>query len=578
MESKIAYLSSEFALSDDLPIYAGGLGILAADILYQAADDNVPLVGATLFYREGFFKQQIDEQGNQKHYYEKIDTEKVGLVDLDHLLEIPFPNRKVYLKIWKKDVFPTEQPNNQTTKLRESELQPSEARTAQPASLYLLDADLPENSPTDRKLAYRLYERVWAPHVDHDLLLGIGSVKLFRQLGIPIKTWHINDDHASFNILERLREYLGSGLTLSQAREKVKAETVFTTHTPVGGAESKFSRQEIIPVFTALFAGLNVNPEEIYDLGKRELEGEEFFSLTVFAMRHARTVNAVSKKHFEVAKELWGFIDNLPLTYITNGVYSPRWTAPELANFSNLSDTDLWNAKLAAKKRVSSKLKLDPNALVLAWAKRFTQYKQPLLLLSDLPRLAQILNNPEKPVYLLMSGKAHPEDPQGQEFVKTVISATHDPRLNRHLIYVPNYNLGIARDLLAASDVWINTPVPGWEASGTSGMKAVFNGALNASTLDGWWAEGFQPEAGKQLANGWAIDPPNADALYQLLEEKIVPTYFASKTREASSAKSRASFDRRGQWLAMVKEAFATCGTRFNTKRMLEEYQKLYFP
>lgn len=556
MKPKIAYLSSEFALSDDLPIYAGGLGILAADVLRQAADDNFPLVGVTLFYREGFFKQRIDAAGNQEHFYEKIDPAAAGLVDLDHLLEIPFParnasparhagashagwrsdaggpDRKIYLKIWQKNVQSTNQPINQST-------------------LYLLDADVPENSSPDRTIAYRLYERVWAPHLDDDLLLGIGGVRLFRKLGIPVKVWHINDDHASFNILERIREYLGQGLSLSAAREKVKAETIFTTHTPVGGAESKFSKEEITPILAALFGPLKVDPLKVYELGKREWEGQEVFSLTVFAMRHARAVNAVSKKHFEVAKELWSFIGDLPLTYITNGVYAPGWTAPELHGIHPKGVTE---AKQRAKARVAPRLGFDPNALVLSWARRFTEYKQPLLLLSDLNRLAKILANPQRPAYLLLSGKAHPEDPVGRDFVKTVIAATHDPRLNRRLIYLPNYNLEIARDLLSASDVWLNTPVPGWEASGTSGMKAVFNAALNASTADGWWLEGFN---GK---NGWVIDPPDANSLYHLLEEEIIPTYFQDQEK----------------WAAMVKEALATCGTRFNTKRMLEEYTKLY--
>lgn len=549
-DPEIAFLSSEFALSDDLPIYAGGLGILAADVLYQAAEDHFPLCGITVFYREGFFQQKLDENGNQQAYYQKIDPAQAGLVDLDHLLEIPFPDRKVLLKIWRKEVHSSRFQSTTDIKL---------------SYLYLLDADITENSPEDRKITDRLYERVWAPHIDDDLILGIGSVRLVRALKLPIKVWHINDDHSGFNILERLREYVGQGLTLSQARDKVKEETIFTTHTPVGGAESKFSKEEIFPIFAKLFEGLEVQQEELWELGKRKVDGgEEVFSLTVLAMRHARVVNAVSQKHFEVAKKLWGFIDDLPLTYVTNGVYPPRWNALELTG------TDPVKGKLAAKTRVAEKLGFDPKALVLVWSRRFTEYKQPLIFLTDPDRLAKILTNPQKPVYLLMAGKAHPEDPQGQEFVKAVFSASRNPLFNQHLLYFPNYNLTLAHDLLAAADVWVNTPTLGWEASGTSGMKAVFNHALNASTLDGWWAEGFNPRV------GWAIDPPTADSLYKLLEDEIVPTYFGSEANKASFAEGGASCDHSDKWQAMVKEALATCGQRFNTKRMLEEYKKLY--
>jgi len=557
---KVAYISSEFALSDDLPTYAGGLGILAADMLYQAAENQFPLCGISILYKEGFFQQKIDPEGNQQHFYEQIDPVKAGLIDTGATVAVPVMDHTVQLKIWRKEVHSSQFAVHSGT-----------------SSLYLLDADIPGNSPEDRKITDRLYERVWAPHLVDDLALGIGSVRAARKLNLPIEVWHINDDHGSFNILERLRENLAQGMALEEAREKVKAETIYTTHTPVGGAESKFSREEIFPVFASLFQGLNADSEEIWKLGKREWNGKEVFSLTVFAMHHARAINAVSRKHLDVSRKLWKFIGDLPLTYVTNAVYAPRWTAPEIRRMGNQKSgrleeapsKEIWEAKLRAKRSAAETLahlafekrRFDPKAMILVWARRFTEYKQPTLLVSDLDRLIKILTNREKPVYLLMAGKAHPEDPQGQEFVKQVINASRDPRMESHLIYFPNYNITLAHNLLSAADVWLNTPIPGWEASGTSGIKAIFNCALNASTPDGWWLEGFSPSAPSgKVANGWEINPPNADNVYHLLEKEIIPTFY----------------DQREKWIAMIKESLRSCGPQFNTRRMLEDYRKLY--
>ena len=553
MKPKVAYISSEFALTDDLPIYAGGLGILAGDVLYQAADRKLPMVGVTVFYREGFFQQLINPQGEQQHFYEAISPEEAGLKDTGEIIKIPLTDHELYLKIWKKEV---KDPNSKNS-----------------VPLYLLDGDIPENRPEDRKVSDRLYERVWAPHLIDDIVLGIGSVRLIRKLGIPIETWHINDDHGGFNTIERVREYMSQGMGLDEALEKVKSETIFTTHTPVAGAESKFTKEKFMPVLTALFAEQSVDLEKLYELGKREWDGKDLFSLTVFMMHQSRKVNAVSEKHFDISKNLWEFIgEDIPQTFVTNAVYSPRWTAPELKEVWDRKDSDLKKAKLQAKTRTAKEVAevsldgktFDPEALVICWARRFAKYKQPNLLISDIERLAEILTSKEKPVYLLISGKAHPEDVEGQKFVKKMIEASRNPLLEDHLIYVPNYSLDRAKELLAAADVWLNTPVIGWEASGTSGMKAVFNAALNASTGDGWWLEGFNPSTGSgQVANGWMIEPADEDyatPTYDLIEKEIVPTYF----------------DNPEKWIKMVKEAYNSCGEKFDTKRMMAEYSKLY--
>jgi len=555
MDPKIAYVSPEFALTDDLPIFAGGLGVLAGDILHQAADSKVPLVGITVFYREGFFQQLINPKGEQKHFYKIANPEEVGLKNTGELIKIPLVDHELYLKIWKKEVK-----------------SPQSGNTVQ---LYLLDADIPENRPEDRKISDRLYERVWAPHLIDDLVLGIGSVRLIRKLGIPIETWHINDDHGGFNTVERIREYIARGMVMDEALEKVKSETIFTTHTTVAGAESKFSKEDLMPVLTSLFADQPADLEKLYELGKREWGGKEIFSLTVFMMRQSRKINAVSKKHFRVSKKLWEFIgEDIPQTFITNAVYSPRWTAPELDAIWRLwkfkevwqnGGTVLKSAKLQAKKRTAQELvkvsldskTFDPEALVICWARRFAKYKQPNLLISDIQRLAKIITNKDRPVYILISGKAHPEDVEGQNFVKNIVEASRDPSLENHLIYLPNYGLKRAIELLSAADVWLNTPVIGWEASGTSGMKAVFNAALNASTGDGWWLEGFN---GK---NGWMIEPDGEDyatPTFDLIEKEIVPIFY----------------DDPEKWGEMLEEAYRSCGARFDTTRMMEEYTKLY--
>jgi len=536
MEPKIAYVSAEFGLEEGLPLYAGGLGVLSGDILYQAAESRYPLAGITVFYRGGSFRQKIGSGGSQETFFESVDPEKAGLKDTGEIVKVPILDHDLALKIWRKDVG-----------------HPASRQPGGSVPLYLMDSNIEENRPRDRKITDQLYERVWAPHIIDDLVLGIGSVRLARALRIPIAVWHINDDHGTMNIFERIRERMAQGDSLEEARRKVKTETVFTTHTPVGAAESRFERDELISILTNLFKGIEVDLEKIWKLGERELGDRRVFSLTVFAMRHAREVNAVSKKHFGVSKKLWEFIgEDVPTAHVTNAVYSPRWAPPE-------------KDKLEIKKRAAEEVKkisldnqtFDPRALVMAWCRRFTGYKQPGLLLTDKGRLIRILTDPERPVYLLISGKAHPRDREGQEFLKRIVQAARDPEFGNHLIFIPDYSLAKAQSILAAADVWLNTPVVGMEASGTSGMKAVFNRALNAMTPDGWWPEGYN---GK---NGWVIKPRGeeyAGPLYELVEKEIVPTYYGDRER----------------WEEMVEEALKSCGEKFDTPRMLGEYAKLY--
>jgi len=577
MSKKVAYLSAEFAVSPELPTFAGGLGVLAADTLYQASDRNLPLVGVTLFYVAGCFNQWLDEEGNPREECVRVDPRRAGLADTGVVVKVPLPGRSVHLKVWKKKVGKS--------------------------TLYLLDADLPENSELDRTMAHRLYDgRALPSRVERSALLGVGSVRALRELGEEIAVWHINDDHTAFSILERIRERLSEGDSLVAARAKVKEETVFTTHTPSLGAESVFGLGEMEGVLKALFRGTSVPVGDLLALGERRTgDGELRFSLTVFAMRHSRAINGVSRAHQKVSRSLWKFVwsdftktssgrvREIPITHITNGIYPKRWVAEPIGalyrkylavdwdqrtddpalwgRVKDIPDSDFWQARAEAKKLLAAEIsrragrKVDPQALVLGFARRFVEYKQPTLLISNRERLASILRGRGRPVYLLMSGKAQPGSSGSGKLVREVVRAAEDPIFMGRLIFLENYNLDIARLLVSGSDVWLNTPIPGHEACGTSGMKALYNGVLHASTLDGWWAEAFDGE------NGWKVDGPDfADSLYALLEKEIVPLYY---NRDGGGVPAK--------WVAKVKHALANLGHRFTTARMLKEYyEKVY--
>ncbi len=564
-ESKVAYLCAEFAVSPELPTFAGGLGVLAADVLHQASDSRLPVVGVSLLYAAGCFNQWLDEEGNPREECIRIDSRKAGLSDTGVIVDVSLSDRVVYLKVWKKEIGNV--------------------------LLYLLDADIPENSELDRTMAYRLYDGRERPsRLERSLLFGVGAVRALRKLGEDISLWHLNDDHSSFSVLERIRERVSAGEDLAAARRRVKEETVYTTHTPVAAAESVFGLAEAKPALAALFRGTNVSIEELCALGAREAEGKECFSLTVFSMRHSRTINAVSQAHQKISRNLWSFIwPSAPeeeITYVTNGVYLGRWVVEPLAQLyrqylapgwasraddpslwekvSSIPDGDFWEARLKAKEALVAEVRrrtgreLDSQALILGFARRLVSYKQPALPLSSPERLASILCNPEKPVYLMMSGKVQPHGEV--DLIHTIVAAAKDPVLKGHFIFLENYGLELARLLVSGSDVWLNTPIPGNEACGTSGMKALYNGVLHASTLDGWWVEAFDGE------NGWEVTGPDfADSLYSLLEKEIVPLYY------------RQSDGMPKEWLAKVKRALSGLAPRFNTVRMMKEYgEKVY--
>ena len=583
----IAYLSAEFAVNDNMPTYAGGLGVLAGDILMEASDSNFPLVGISLFYRQGVFQQTISLDNQQETQHFELNPEELGVKEVYDsngkplVIEVPLASRIVYLKVLKK--------------------------MANKTPLYLLDAATDLNNSLDQDLTNRLYEGEWTPHISQDILLGVGAVWLARSLNLPIKLWHINDDHAAFSILERIREQLVLGKTLAEAKEEIKRTTIFTTHTPVSGAESLFPTEIISPYLESLFNGCKVSLLDLLKLGGVGLNERKAFSLSVLALTLSGKINSVSKRHSQFSQKLWSFLfpapakDKNPIIPITNAVYPKRWVCkpmdqlyakyldPNWGDFSDKTElwqkveeipaADLWSARLQAKKLLIQAVfkltgkSIEENSLILTFAKRFTSYKRPTLLISDLDRLTKILGNPQKPTYLLMSGKAHPKDSTGQNFIQQVIAASQNPILQNHLIFLPNYDLKLAKLLVSGSDLWINVPQPPMEASGTSGMKALFNGVLNLMVADGWWYECFNGQ------NGWLVgssepdiekplsDSQTAQIVYDLLGKEVQPLYFNQKEGLPLG------------WIEKIKNSLSSTAAFISTKRLLKDYdKKLYQP
>lgn len=594
MQNYIAYFSAEWGLSDKLPIYAGGLGILAADILKQANDSNFPLIGIGLFYHEGFFKQKIDTAGNQIEENYSITPQSAGLEEVIDpatgkplFIEVGFPKEPAAVKVWKKQVGNT--------------------------PLFLLDAQIPINKDFEQEYTARLYEGKWSPFIEQEILLGVGGTRLLRTLNLPISKYHINDDHAAFCILERLCEYLAKGFSFNKSCAIIKKETVFTTHTPVAASESKYPVDFILPYLQTLFqkhlTDKNITSESFLAMGGLNLPNRECFSLSVLALNLAGKINAVSARHQTTSKKIWSFAfpqikKEIPIDYITNAVHPGTWIAKPMDNcyqkylgkdYQKEIDNpnlwqkieseegqekisrDLWDARLKCKEKLINCLKCQPynnqqfnnltiNNLFLGFARRFAPYKRAYLLTSDLDRLAKILTNPKGPVYLFIAGKAHPTDPVGKKYLKDIFEAAHDPRLKNHLIFLEDYNINLAKILISGVDVWLNTPLPPMEASGTSGMKAVLNGVLHASVKDGWWYEAGNNEV------GWVIgkedlkdDHETANTLYELLENAIAPLYYQQENEVPLA------------WLEKVKKSLSALAPQFNTSRLLKEYQeKLY--
>lgn len=602
----IAYFCAEFGLHESFPIYSGGLGILAGDHCKAVSDLGVPFIAIGLLYRQGYFTQEIDAAGNQVASYRTTRFSQLPMEPAVNakgeriIISVDIADREVKLKAWKAKAGHT--------------------------LMYLLDSNVSDNSEADRQITFRLYGGDKATRIQQEIVLGIGGVKLIRELGLKPTVWHINEGHAAFQIIERCREILSDEMNFPSALEQVAAGTVFTTHTPVAAGHDIFDKQLMLHYFENYNKKTDINFDNFLALGHSPA-GEDSFNMTSFALRGSRFHNGVSKIHGEVASNMESFIwpqipvrEN-PITHVTNGVHAPTFLAREWLNLfdmrfrqwrnmlldydyweciDDIPDHRFWSLRQELKslmlndtfKRTLKRFKRnksnegltrrvtqsiaehETDVLVLGFARRFATYKRATLIFSDLQRLARLLNDPERPVILIFAGKAHPKDEPGQDLIRTIQSIAYRPEFLGKIILLEGYNMAMARNLVTGVDVWINTPEYPMEASGTSGQKAAINGVLNLSILDGWWGEGYN---GK---NGWGIPPhgPEIDHktrdyeegndLLDILEHEVIPTFY-----------DRGNHGYSKEWVRLSKEAMKSCIPKYNASRMVMDYvKKLYTP
>jgi glycogen phosphorylase len=571
----VAYFSAEFGLDESLPIYSGGLGVLAGDYLKAASELGVPLVGIGLFYRRGYFQQRLDADDRQTEHYPLTLTTRLPLqlVPMAPIVELADEEGNlvpVRLGVWRA--------------------------TVGRVRLYLIDTHL-EGNP-DWAITDTLYGGDRANRLRQEILLGVGGVRVLRSLGLEPTVYHLNEGHSAFLQLERMREHVEEqGLSPAEALEHLRTSTVFTTHTPVPAGNEVFDPELVRQALGGLVERCGLAWEDFVALGKVD-SSERGFGLTPFALRTSEHANGVSELHGAVSREMWhGLwperrIDEVPITSITNGVHQRTWLSPELEvllgdtdpqfeSARELSADDLWAAHRGAKERLLDFVvatrgarDLDPDVLTIGFARRFATYKRASLLFSRPDRLAALLADPDRPIQVLVAGKAHPADEGGKDVIQLVVDFAREPAAAGRVVFLEDYEMTLARRLVQGVDLWLNTPRRPFEASGTSGMKAALNGVPNCSILDGWWAEAYSPAVGFAIetpeaeASEAEQDEADAEALYAVLEEQVLPAYYE---------RNEAGLPQR--WIELMRESIAELGPRFGTARMVAEYvERLYLP
>ena len=557
-EPLVAYLCCEFGVDESLPLYSGGLGILAGDHLKSASDLGVPLVGVGLFYRHGYFRQGLDPDGWQTESYLPNDPERMGLVlergeDGAPLeVEVEMPDVVVRARIWRLAVGRV--------------------------PLYLLDTDVAGATEGARAITGTLYGGDRERRIRQELLLGVGGARALAALGLTPRVFHLNEGHSAFVSMERLRAMVAEGADRDAAFRAVRDSTVFTTHTPVPAGNEVFDPALVLRYLGPLRSALGLSEEELLAMGRASAD-DAGFGMTPLALRTSRFANGVSKLHGEVAREMWQALwpdlpaDEVPIEAVTNGVHPPTWIASAMAD-EDVDDAALWAAHRDRARalvrlvddRLGKRSGLDAEALTIGFARRFATYKRADLVLSDPDRLAGILARTDRPVQVVFAGKAHPADQAGKRLIHKVVQLTREARFAGRVVFLPDYDMEIARHLVQGVDVWLNTPRRPLEASGTSGMKAAMNGVLNVSVADGWWAEGFAPEL------GWVIEGADEEAeareVYRLLEDEVVPLFYARSGAEPPV-----------RWVSMMRSAMAGTRERFASGRMVREYlDRAYAP
>ncbi len=602
----VAYFSMEYGLHECLPVYSGGLGVLSGDHLKSSSDLNLPLIGVGLFYRNGYFTQSIDADGRQKEIYTTLDCSMMPIRKLlnddgeEAQVQVKLPGRNLFLKCWVAQVGRTK--------------------------LYLLDADVQENEPDDRWLCAQLYGGDRRTRIKQEMVLGIGGARLVKDvLKLEPSVWHMNEGHCAFLLFERIKQLTSQGLSYSEAREAIRASTCFTTHTPVPAGNETFE-VELLTHYMREYVTEEVkaNWEQCLELGlDNGPAGKSIFSMTVLALRLSGRSNAVAKLHGHVSrgmwKHIWQSVDaaEVPIFPITNGIHTQTWLSrpmrqlldknlqiqwgkneddPEVwRGVDQIPEDELWSVRLQQKKRFIDTLKLriasdytsrgetprliretisglNPKYLTIGFARRVATYKRGDLFLRDFERLAKLVSDDQRPVQIVIAGKAHPADGVGKDTIRKIVSACRAPELKGRVMYVENYDMGLGRILTSSVDVWLNNPIRPMEASGTSGMKVCPNGGLNFSILDGWWDEAYNPKVGWKIGSrSEHINSAHQDEIDNLdlldtLEHQVVPLYYSQNEQGFSPA-----------WMRMMKEAMATLSPQFSTMRMLREYWTLSY-
>ena len=607
-EHPVAYFCAEFGIHTSLPLYSGGLGILAGDHLKSASDLGLPLVAIGLMYRYGYFRQRLRNDGwQEEHYGETFPNDLPihlvkGADNTPLRIEVQIRDRKVLAQVWRADVGRV--------------------------TLYLLDTNIPENVETDRWVTGHLYGGDRETRIVQEMLLGIGGVRLLRKLGITPHVFHLNEGHSAFLTLELARELVqAEPQPFAAAMGKVKQQCVFTTHTPVAAGNDEFDPALVTRTFgPAYFKELGLTEDEFLALGRVDPASKtERYGLTPLAIRMCRSTNGVSRKHGEVSRELWQKLwpekklEDVPISYVTNGVHAPTWASPLLRYLlenhvgqdwttrlrdqaawseaiTRIPDEELWEAHVRLKERLIAFIRhrslqtritageradyieaantmFDPAALTIGFARRVAGYKRWNLLLTDKQRLLRLINNEGRPVQFVFAGKAHPQDEGSKLVLQQLAQWKYDPAVRQRAVFLEDYDQEIARQLVQSVDVWLNVPRRPQEASGTSGEKVAINGGLNLSILDGWWLEGYDGTNGFAIGNGndgadvSKIDALDAESLYRTLELEVVPLYY---DRDNNGIPRK--------WIAMMKRAIQTLAPQYNSDRMVEEYARKIYP
>ena len=595
----ISYFSMEYGLSHVLKIYSGGLGILAGDYLKEASDSNVDMTAVGFLYRYGYFTQTLSMDGQQIANYEAQNFNQLPIEQMTEkdgrpmVLEVPYPGRIVYAHIWRVNVGRIK--------------------------LYLLDTDLDSNSEWDRSITYQLYGGDWENRMKQEYLLGIGGILMLNKLGIKTDLYHCNEGHAALLNVQRLVDYVqNEHLKFGEALEVVRASSLYTVHTPVPAGHDYFDESLFGKYMGEFPAKLGIEWKDLMNMGRENPDTNEKFSMSVFACNTCQEVNGVSWLHGKVSQKMFQPIwkgyspDELHVGYVTNGVHMPTWAASEWKEFYvktfgpdfmdhqsdpkmwekiyDVDDEIIWNIRQTLKNKfvkfvkddfretwlknqgdpsriVSVLEKINPNALLIGFARRFATYKRAHLLFTDLDRLSKIVNNPNYPVQFIFSGKAHPADGAGQGLIKRIVEISRMPEFLGKIIFLENYDMKVAKRLISGVDIWLNTPTRPLEASGTSGEKAEMNGVLNFSVLDGWWYEGYKEGAGWALTDKRTFqdqgqqDKLDAATIYSMLENQIVPLYFAKNSKGYSP-----------EWIQYIKNSIAKIAPYFTMERMLHDY------